>query len=144
MAQNVGVKSPQRVKVGLAVAVGLSIWGAIAYFGYEAEFEQQSRDPYRIAAQTARLEDLRASVPQDAILGYLTDLEAGSMGATVAFNAAQYALAPRLLRPDAAQRLVLGNFAHPADFAALGHQHGLRVERDFGSGVVLFRRDSQP
>jgi hypothetical protein len=138
------VSSPQGVKVGLALAVALSIWGAVSYFGYETEFQRQSRDPYRVAAQSARLAGLRAALPEDAVLGYVTDMEPDCVTASSTFNVAQYALAPRLLRQDTAQPRVLGNFAHPADFAAIGRRHGLRVERDFGEGVVLFSREHLP
>jgi hypothetical protein len=138
------MRFPLRANAGLGAAAVLSIWGAIAYFGFETAFNEQNRDPYQTAAQAARLADLRASVPEDAVLGYLTDLEPGSLAASTAFNVAQYALAPRLLMQDAGQAQVFGNFAHPADFAALGREHGLRVERDFGAGVVLFRKEARP
>jgi hypothetical protein len=130
-----------RVKVGVAAAAALSLWGVIEYFGFETAYQRQYRDPYKIAAQAARLEGARATVPEDAILGYLTDLEQGSAAASALFNGAQYALAPRILRQDTARTEVLGNFTRPEDYAALGRQHGLVVERDFGNGVVLFRKE---
>jgi hypothetical protein len=138
------VHFPLRVNIGLTAAAMLCLWGAIAYFGFEAVFNQQNRDPYQTAAQAARLADLRAALPQDAVLGYLTDLEPGSVAASASFNIAQYALAPRLLRQDAEQPELFGNFSRPADFAAVGRRHGLRIERDFGAGVVLLRKESRP
>jgi hypothetical protein len=134
---------PTRVKAGLCVAVALSVWGAISYYGFETDFGQ-SRDPYRIAAQSRRLEGLSTALPEDAVVGYFTDLEQGSVAASSAFNAAQYALAPRLLRQDAVGPRVLGNFSHPVDFAALGARRGLHIERDFGQGVILYRKQSLP
>ena len=133
---------PLRVRAGVALAAALSIWGVAEYFGFETAYQRQSRDPYQVAAQAARLEGVVALVPEDAVLGYMTDLEQGSTGALALFNGAQYALAPRILRQDSGQIRVLGNFAHPADFGALGRQHGLSIERDFQNGVVLFRKDS--
>jgi hypothetical protein len=35
---------------------------------------------------------------------------------------------------------VVGNFARAADFTALGAQSGLTMVRDFGNGVVVYRR----
>ena len=133
---------PARVKIGIAAATLLSLWGVVEYFGFESAYQRESRDPYRIAAQTARLEGVRAALPENAVLGYLTDLEPGSIAASTAFNAAQYALAPRILERGATQAQVLGNFSRPADFAALGRQQGLRLERDFQNGVVLFRKEA--
>lgn len=133
---------PPRVLAGVAVAAALSMWGAVEYFGFETACQAQSRDPYHVAAQAERLAGIPALAPDDAILGYMTDLELGTPAAWAMFNAAQYALAPRILRQDTAPNRVLGNFAHPADFGALGRQHSLSIERDFGNGIVLFRRDS--
>jgi hypothetical protein len=136
------VNYPLRVRIGVALAAALSMWGVVEYFGFETAYQKQSRDPYQVAAQAARLEGIAALVPEDAVLGYMTDLEMESPGARAMFNAAQYTLAPRILRQDAAEARVLGNFAHPADFGALGQQHGLSIERDFHNGIVLFRKDS--
>jgi hypothetical protein len=136
------VNYPPRVRVGVALGVALSMWGAVEYFGFETAYQKQSRDPYQVAAQAARFEGILALVWEDAVLGYATDLEPGSVAALAMFNVAQYTLAPRILRQDTAQTRVLGNFARPADFGALGRQHGLSIERDFQNGIVLFRRDS--
>jgi len=54
---------------------------------------------------------------------------------------AQYVLAPRLVARGAAQEWVVGNFTRPGDFAAVGRSRGLRLEQDFGNGVVLFRKE---
>ena len=132
---------PPRVRFGVAAAVALSMWGVIEYFGFEAAWQKQSRDPYQIAAQSSRLAGAAAAVPDSAVLGYTTDLEPGSVAALAMFNAAQYALTPRLILQNAAQPRVLGNFARPADYAAIGRRYGLLLERDFQNGVVLFRKD---
>jgi hypothetical protein len=133
---------PPGVKISIAAAALLALWGAVDFFGFETGYQKQNRDPYQIAAQAVRLEGVRAALPANAEIGYLTDLEPGGVAASAMFNGAQYVLAPRLLHQAADQVLVLGNFSRPGDFAAIGRQHGLRVERDFQNGVVLFRKDS--
>ena len=132
---------PFRVQAAVALAAALSLWGAVEHFGFETEYQKQSRDPYRIAAQAERLQGVRAATSDNAILGYITDAEPGSVTASAMLNAAQYVLAPRLLRQDAGQDFTLGNFTRPADYAAAGAKYGLRVERDFGAGVVLYRKE---
>ena len=134
--------SAVRVQAAVAAAALLSLWGTVEYFGAESEFQKQSRDPNQIAAQTARLEGIRAVTPENAVLGYVTDVARENIQAQVMFNVAQYVLAPRLIQHDTAHDWALGNFTHPADFAAVGRQYGLRVERDLGSGVILFRKES--
>ena len=81
-------------------------------------------------------------MPAGAILGYLTDVPAEDNLAATMFFSAQYALAPRLLQKGDSFDAALGDFTRPGDFAALGRQHGLRLERDFGNGVALFRREA--
>ena len=132
---------PLRTRIGVAFAVALSMWGVIQYFAFESEYQKQSRDPYQIAAQSARLAGAIESVPESAVLGYMTDLDPGSLAAVTLFNATQYVLAPRLIMQDTAQARVLGNFARPADYGAIGRRHSLLVERDFQNGIVLFRKE---
>lgn len=129
------------VSIGVAAAALLSLLGSLSFHSSESAYQQQYRDPYLIGAQFERFDALRQSVPQDATLGYLTDTPPESVLSVTMFDSAQYVMAPRILVRDPSQFLVLGNFTRPADFQAAGRQHGLRLERDFGNGVVLFRRE---
>jgi hypothetical protein len=133
---------PRRIRAGVAAAILLSTWGAVQYFGLESGYRQRSRELYQLVSQGDRLDGARAAIPEDAVVGYVTDLEAGSVLASSIFNITQYALAPRLLRPDTNETLALGNFSRPLDYAATGRQHGLRVERDFQNGIILYRKES--
>jgi hypothetical protein len=142
------VEYPFATKAGILVAAVLALWGVLGYFGSEGSYQEQYRDPFQIAAQSARLEGFRDAVAADAVLGYLTDAAPGSVVSDSMFLAAQYALAPRLVAKETNDKKtnyqqVLGNFTRPADFAALGRQYGLNLERDFGNGVVLYRGDSR-
>jgi hypothetical protein len=136
------VEYPFGVKVGVALAAFASLWGVLEYGHFESLYQRRNRDPYLVAAQFPRFEDFLAATPENAVLGYLTDLEPGAVAADSMFNTAQYVLAPRILRKDAAHDLVLGNFTKPGDFTGMGSEHGLHLERDFGNGVVLFRRNA--
>ena len=137
------VEYPLATKAGVFVATVLALWGVLEYFGFEGSYQEQYRDPYQIAAQSARLESFREAVAADAVLGYLTDAAPGSEVSDSMFLAAQYTLAPRLLDKKTNYRQVLGNFTRPADFAAIGRQYGLSLQRDFGNGVVLFGGDAR-
>jgi hypothetical protein len=133
---------PLRSKITVALAAALSLWGVGEYFSYEAEYQKQSHDPYAIAAQENRLAGVRTVIPENATLGYLTDATPNTMTAWAIFSGAQYSLAPRILVENTSQDWVLGNFTRPADFAAIGRSHGLRVERDLSNGVILFRKEN--
>jgi hypothetical protein len=143
MAATQPKSSAMLVTAAVMLAAALSLLGSVQYWSAESEYQRQSPDPYRIADQATRLADFRSAVPADAILGYLTDVPADNTLNASMFFAAQYQLAPRLLQKDEAHDLVLGNFTRPADFVALGRQYGLRIERDFGNGILLFRREAK-
>lgn len=135
------VHSPVAAAVGLAAAAVLCLWGTLETYVFETAYQQQNRDPYRIAAQFDRLAPVATAVPENAILGYLTDVPQGSVTESAMLIGAQYVLAPRLVVRGAERDWVLGNFTRPADFAAFGRSRGLELQRDFGNGVVLFRGD---
>lgn len=143
MAATESGKSQSLLTGAIILAVMLALWGTVQFWDAESTYQRQSADPYRIADQAARFEGFRGSVPADSILGYLTDVPTDDILESSMFSAAQYTLAPRLLERSDAYGLVLGNFTKPADFAAIGEQHKLRLERDFGNGVVLFRREGK-
>lgn len=133
---------PARIYLGLLSAVLLSLWGAFSY--YDAETAEQARaenrDPYRIQAARDRFADFLQAVEPGAVLGYISDARPGTVAAGAWFAAAQYAVAPRLLLTGADRRQVLGNFHRASNASAAGAKYGLQVDRDFGDGVVLFRK----
>lgn len=138
------MSNPTLITAAVLLAAALSVLGCVQYWDAESSYQHQSPDPYRIADQEARFAGLRAAVPENAVLGYLTDTPMEDTLGTSMFFAAQYHLAPRLLQKTQWHDLVLGNFAKPADFASFGKQRGLRLDRDFGNGVVLFRNEAHP
>ncbi len=132
---------PGRVYAAVLAAALFSLAGVIHFNRFEDAYQQQFHDPYMVAAQFPRFESLREAVPENATLGCVSDLRENSPAYQAMYNSERYVLAPRLVRPNANSARVLGNFARPADFAAFGRSQGLRLERDFGNGVVLFRRE---
>lgn len=124
---------------GIAISALLCLCGAFLVYGFESD-PQQQQDPYLISEQFIRLGPVSSTVPRDAVLGYLTDAQTGSVLDSALMGGAQYVLAPRLIERGAGHDWVLGNFTRPADFAAVAQNYGLRLEQDFGNGVVLFRR----
>jgi len=137
------IEYPLATKAGVILAAVLTLWGAVEYFSSESSYQEEYRDPYLIGAQSAKFGSFLEAVAPSAVLGYLTDAAPGSVASDAMFLAAQYTLAPRLLEKRTTSKQVLGNFTRPADFAAIGHQYGLSLERDFGNGVVLYRSESR-
>lgn len=127
-----------RVKGAIIAASLLAVWGAIENF--QLESANTLRDPYMVGVQEQRLAGVTQTVPANAIVGYLSDMHDGSTVALAMFNSARYTLAPRLLVEGTDRDFVLGNFAKPADWNTVASEHGLKVVRDFGNGVVLFNK----
>jgi hypothetical protein len=135
------VLANSRLKSGsVAVAAVLCLWGTVEFLAFELNYQQKYRDQFEVSKQLVRFEGVRAMLPEDAVMGYLTDLEHGTPKFYAMFGEAQYTLAPRILQWGSRYDWVLGNFAGPIPFPPTGDRRGLRVERDFGAGVVLLRR----
>lgn len=134
-----------RVRVVAAIALLASVAAAFQSFDIARQLAQHSPDPFQIGIALLRFSGLGARLPGDAVVGYMSDLPPGDR-ATLAFLQAQYALAPRLLRPLPARTLpqwAVGNFSRPLDVRETGARHGYVVEQDFGNGVVLYRKAVQ-
>jgi len=136
-------EAPAAVKAGIAAAAILTLLGLFEYARFESAYQSQNRDPYKVASQFPRFADLRAAVPADAALGYISDQPPGSLAGDTLFGTAQFALAPRLLRKDASAERVVGNFTRKVDYQAIGAPQGLQVEKDFGNGVVLYKKEGR-
>jgi hypothetical protein len=126
---------------GVVAACLLCIWGAAQHYRFESAYQQQNRDRFLIAEQFTRFASLLRAVPEQTELGYLTDVPPGSAEDGALLLSAQYVLAPRLLAKTGSHEWVLGNFTHPGDFVGIGRNNGLRLQQDFGNGVVLYRRE---
>ena len=134
-------QDPFTVSASVALVALVCLWGSFASYGFETAYQRQNSDPYMISQQFVRFEPLLSRVPEDATLGYLTDASPASTTGLAMTLGAQYVLAPRLIEKGATHDRVVGNFTRPAEFAALGQSYGLRLERNFGNGVVLFRKE---
>jgi len=101
-----------------------------------------ARETQYIVASPERFREVIAIVPTEAEVGYFSDLTTSSSDGYLWFDGARYALAPRLVVPyESLQKKdwILGNFSKPVDLAQIERENHLKLVRDFGSGVVLFR-----
>jgi hypothetical protein len=132
-----------RVLLAMAAVALLALVGALNFYQFLTAYAAQPA-----TSQTARLADrfseVSTVVPPGARLAYLSDIpvdkDSGALHST-----AQYAIAPRLLdtTPDTPRQWILGDFYQPYDAARTAQERGLEVVRDFGNGVVIFRRSGR-
>jgi hypothetical protein len=135
------VRYPLWLTAGIGGIVLLCIFTAFQSYRTAEADAQAYQDPYMVNAQPERLRGAIAYLPEHAELGYLSDLSFDATNGSVAHFGVMYALAPRLVTRSAdSHEWVVGNFSHPLDYAAAGAAHRLEVVKDFGNGIVLFRR----
>lgn len=135
----------QGVVTAVCAAVALlSLWNVLDFFRVTEDQAGQNADVYQVGQQAARFQAIASSLPPAGVIGYVSDQTTGATLGTVMYDGAQYALAPRLLT-DRLERAdspwVVGNFSKPVNFSEFARRHSIAVVRDFGSGVVLFRKD---
>jgi hypothetical protein len=102
-------------------------------------------DPYGVLVQSARLQGVIASMPPDGAVGYLNEPNLDAFSGAKKLLGAQYAFAPRMLlrQEQSPQQLVIGDFSGPLNLEGFARMYGLSIVRDFGNGIVLFRRNGR-
>jgi len=140
--------NPALTRAGVGVVVALAVAGALNFYRTVDERSHWYRDPWitdMFSNGPERFREFKAIVPPEAVLGYFSDLpdaSANDWRIDVWYFGARYALAPRLVVPhDNPQKeyWILGNFSKPVDLSQFERENQLKLVRDFGSGVVLFR-----
>lgn len=132
--------------IGAGVVLALALFACFSFYQLTTAYNLANRDSYRVGFQQGRLHQIDAELPPEAILGYVSDLTAGSVEDKAAFFGAQYVLAPRLLvrvdNPVKPER-VLGNFSRAVDPAPYAAAHHMPVVRIYDPSLVMFRREGR-
>jgi hypothetical protein len=105
--------------------------------------------PDEVSRHEARLQALRRALPGHGVVGYVSDapaagIDPASSEARQAFKRyllTQYALAPLVVLRSIEAELVVGDFSAAGPDGA-STPPGFVLVKDFGQGVVLFRRPS--
>ena len=108
-----------------------------------SDFYPTAPSPDGVTAFESRFSGLRAMLPAQGVIGYMTD-PGGNMDATDAaaeFHLAQYALAPVIVVPTADRRYVVGNFHQVVTVGTL-REKGFKLVREFGNGIALLEKEA--
>jgi hypothetical protein len=93
-----------------------------------------------VGEYSLRFPDVKPFLPASGVVGYLGDQKEKDMQSVMAFMLAQYNLAPVVLEQGARHEWVVGSYiSAPPTPDRLRELH-LKIVRDFGNGVVLYRR----
>lgn len=107
------------------------------------------KDPVTIHEE--RIGQLRGSLPSRGDIGYVTTLESEKIFAEekaflnvehlAQYVLTQYTLVPRIVRNSPRFPLVVGNFLDGPPPSAIIEKNRLIPVKDFGDGLILYRRD---
>jgi hypothetical protein len=138
---------PTIVTIGVAAVALLALFGTMDYYRIALATNEQSADVYLIRPQGPRFREAVAAIPEDAVVGYDTNIEVGELQDDVAFRGTQYAIAPRLLRRVANGdygEFVIGNYTTPDVIQRMilraASELELELVKQFDGGVILYRR----
>jgi hypothetical protein len=135
-----------RTRLGLALVLLYALASGAAWLKLAASAAGRSA-PDEISTYERRFQGVRAALPARGVVGYLgrtdsagrtpAEREASSLLDFKGYLLAQYALAPVVLIESTEPDFVIGNFDRGK---APSTPAGFRIQRDFGNGLVLFRR----
>jgi hypothetical protein len=149
--------NPVLARAAVGIVVALAVAGALNFYRTVDEKNLMYTSPSItdiIDVGPERFRGVIAMLPTEAVVGYISDLPNSSPEESsrraLWFFGARYALAPRLIvwpgqlgnRSIHAQKQdwVLGDFSKPMDLVQIERENHLNLVRDFGSGVLVFRK----
>jgi hypothetical protein len=144
MARLTNETSALQAWIGIGIAFLLCLSSSMGFYDLYVGYYRANPDPWAVAKQEVRFDALRAELPVTSILGYYSDVSSGRGGNPAAFYVALYGMSPHLLVPDSnvyKPEFVLGNFGRRPDLGQLEREKGLKLVKDYGRGVMLFRRE---
>jgi len=137
------------MRIGLSLLVLFALVANVRLLGRAFHDLADTARRDEITRYEARFQELRQVLPSRALVGYVTDLRPqradGDDGPRLAFKRyllTQYALLPAIVLADIQGALVVGNF-EASDSRDSAATRGLTLIRDFGDGVMLFRRSAE-
>jgi len=134
---------PPRVAVGIVLIVLFGIVSAARWARTAVASAAAGAD--EVTLYEARIQVLRGALPAVEVVGYLTDAAPVDLPLVESrermrhYVLTQYSLAPVLVARDATPEFYVGNFRTPAG-ADTAAALGLVTVRDFGDGLMLFRK----
>lgn len=145
-ASNTQVRSilarlPFRTRVGLATIVVFALVSDGQLLAKSLVDYVRTSRPSAIDQYLTRFVEIRSALPARGVVGYVAEPRGKEMlhGGDYyrKFHLAQYALAPLIMVDSPDRDLVIGNFSTGTRAPQLP---GMTLVRDYGNGVMLFRR----
>lgn len=143
-----------RRRAGLAILIALTAYAVLNLLGQGIRSSRSLPAADPVTVHEARIGQLKPYLPASGAVGYVTTVENDQIFAreraiqNVEFLAqyalTQYTLAPLIVRNSPDLPRVVGNFIDGPPAPGFLERHGLVVLRDFGDGLVLYRKGANP
>ena len=143
-----------RRRAGLALLIVLTAYGILnpLWQGIRSYPDLPETDPVTI--HEARINQLKPMLPASGAVGYVTSAENEQIFAAerafrnveylAQYALTQYTLSPLIVRNSPEFPLVVGNFLDGPPASGFLEKHDLVPLKDFGDGLVLYRREKKP
>jgi hypothetical protein len=143
-----------RRRAGLSILIVLTAYGVLNPLWQRIRSYPEMPDTDPVTLHEARINQLKPMLPASGAVGYVTTVENDRIFAKerafqnveylAQYALTQYTLAPLIVRNSPEMPLVVGNFLDGPPAPGFLEKHGLVPLRDFGDGLVLYRREEKP
>lgn len=124
-----------RTKTGVYALLAIALLSNIALLVETAP----SRQSFDTTAYLDRFSAIRADLPKNTTVGYLTDADSNATSTQAEFGLAQYALIPSILANNPDEKWVMAN-VHTPQSPSFYQSRSLELVHDYGNGVMLLRK----
>jgi hypothetical protein len=143
-----------RIKAGWLLLILLTGYAVLSLLAQSIGIYIDLPDKDPVTIHEARIAQLKGSLPASGEIGYVTTVENEQIFAyeramknveyLAQYALTQYTLAPLLVRNSPELPLVVGNFLDGPPAPGFLEKNGLVPIKDFGDGLILYRRDVRP
>lgn len=140
-----------RIKAGWLLLILLTGYAVLSLLMQSIGIYTDLPDKDPVTIHEARIAQLKGSLPASGEVGYVTTVENEQIFAyeramknveyLAQYALTQYTLAPLIVRNSPELPLVVGNFLDGPPAPGFLEKNGLVPIKDFGDGLILYRRD---
>jgi len=143
-----------RIRAGTLLLLFLTVYAVLNLLVQSLETYKELPEKDPVTLHEERIAKLKGALPAFGEVGYVTTVENEKIFAyerafqnvefLAQYVATQYTLAPLIVRNTPELPLVIGNFLDGPPAPGFLEKYGLAPIRDFGEGLILYRRDLRP
>jgi hypothetical protein len=140
-----------RIKAGWLLLILLTGYAVLSLLMQSIGIYTDLPDKDPVTIHEARIAQIKGSLPASGEVGYVTTVENEQIFAyeramknveyLAQYALTQYTLAPLIVRNSPELPLVVGNFLDGPPAPGFLEKNGLIPIKDFGDGLILYRRD---